>query len=311
MTQLAFIFPGQGSQHVGMLKDLISNYSIVRETFQEASYVLKYDLLKLVSNGPNEDLNKTCKTQPAILASSVALYRIWKQKGGEIPIFMAGHSLGEYSALVCAGVLNFTDTIKLVELRGKLMQESVKERIVAMQAIIGLSPLTIQQICKETKKNQVVSIANFNAPDQFIISGDKEAVDRASIICKLAGAKYTIPLVVSIPAHCMLMKSAAEKLEITLKKIIFKKPSISIINNVDVKIEYSIEAIRIALIRQMYNPVRWIDIIKLMAEKGITRLLEIGPGSILSNLTKRISKHLTSIAINDNNSLLIALDKDR
>ncbi|PPI86840.1 ACP S-malonyltransferase [Candidatus Pantoea edessiphila] len=308
MTQLAFVFPGQGSQHIGMLKDLIAKYPIARETFQEASYTLGYDLLKLVHQGPNEDLNKTCKTQPAILTASVAIYRIWKQQGGRTPVFMAGHSLGEYSALVCADVITFPDTIKVVEFRGKLMQEIVENRTSAMHAIIGLNEIKIQQICEETKKNQIVSIASFNATDQYVITGDKEAVERASIACKLAGAKYIIPLIVGIPAHCVLMKSAAIKLASELEKIIFKIPSISIINNVDVKIEYDISEIRSALVRQMYSPVRWSEIIKSMAKQRITILLEIGPGKVLSNLTKRISSNLTSISINNSHALSIALD---
>ncbi|MXP51002.1 ACP S-malonyltransferase [Pantoea sp. SoEX] len=311
MTQLAFIFPGQGSQYVGMLSDFIEKYSIARQTFQEASNILGYDLLRLVNQGPYEHLNCTWKTQPAILTSSIAIYRIWKQEGGKKPILMAGHSLGEYSALVCAGVIKFTDAIQLVEFRGKIMQELVKTRIGAMHAIIGLDEITIKRICKENKKNQVVSIANFNSQDQFVIAGDKEAVCRTSIACKLLGA-YVKPLMVSVPSHCILMRSAAKKLEIRLQEIKFAKPSISIINNVDVKIEYNEYAIRKALIRQMYSAVRWLEIIKFITKTaGITRLLEFGPGKILSQLNKRISKNLNSIAINDTSSLVIALNKNK
>ncbi|PPI88103.1 [acyl-carrier-protein] S-malonyltransferase [Candidatus Pantoea edessiphila] len=311
MTELAFVFPGQGSQHIGMLKDIIKKYSIAKETFQEASYILGYDLLKLINQGPIEDLNDTCKTQPAILAASIAIYRIWQQKGGSLPKLMAGHSLGEYSALVCADVIKFTDTVKLVEFRGKLMQQLVQKRKGAMKAIIGLDAITIQRICKENRKNQIVSIANFNSPDQFVIAGDKKAVDRTSIACKLAGAKQIIPLIITIPAHCLLMKSAASKLAIKLKKIKFKIPSIPVINNVDVQIEYDENAIRNALIRQMYSPVRWIEIIKLIAKKGITKILEIGPSRVLSNLSKRIADNLTYVAINNIDSLLIALEKNK
>ncbi|MBK4775350.1 [acyl-carrier-protein] S-malonyltransferase [Candidatus Pantoea edessiphila] len=310
MTQLAFVFPGQGSQYVGMLNDFLEKYSIARQTFQEASHILGYDLLRLVNQGPCKHLHYTWKTQPAILTSSIAIYRIWQHEGGRAPILMAGHSLGEYSALVCAGAIEFTDAIKLVEFRGRIMQELTKTRIGAMHAIIGLDRTTIEKICKKTKENQIVSIANFNSQDQFVIAGDKEAVYRASNACKSLGA-YVKHLMVGVPSHCMLMKSAAKQLENRLQKIKFMKPSISIINNVDVKIEDDEYAIRRALTRQMYSSVRWLEIIEYISKQGITILLEIGPGKILSRLNKRISKNLTSISINDTNSLMMALDKHK
>ncbi|HAI06967.1 MAG TPA: [acyl-carrier-protein] S-malonyltransferase, partial [Pantoea sp.] len=252
MTQFAFVFPGQGSQTVGMLADLAATYPQVEETFREASAVLGYDLWQLVSQGPAEELNKTWQTQPALLAASVAIYRVWRQQGGEQPSMMAGHSLGEYSALVCAGVLDFADAIKLVELRGKLMQEAVPEGTGAMQAIIGLDDASIRKACEESAQGQVVSPVNFNSPGQVVIAGNKEAVERAGAACKAAGAKRALPLPVSVPSHCALMKPAADKLAVALESITFNTPAVPVINNVDVKAETDAGAIRHALVRQLY-----------------------------------------------------------
>lgn len=310
MTQFAFVFPGQGSQSVGMLADLAAAYPLVEETFREASDTLGYDLWQLVSQGPVEELNKTWQTQPALLAASVAIYRVWQQQGGEQPVLMAGHSLGEYSALVCAGVLNFADAIKLVELRGKLMQEAVPEGTGAMQAIIGLDDAAIRLACEESAQGQVVSPVNFNSPGQVVIAGNKEAVERAGAACKAAGAKRALPLPVSVPSHCALMKPAADKLAIALQDITFNAPSVPVINNVDVKAESDADAIRHALVRQLYSPVRWTESVEAMASQGVTQLMEMGPGKVLTGLTKRIVDSLTAAAVNDTASLKSALGQE-
>lgn len=310
MTQFAFVFPGQGSQTVGMLADLAAAYPQVEETFREASAALGYDLWQLVSQGPAEELNKTWQTQPALLAASVAIYRVWQQQGGEQPSMMAGHSLGEYSALVCAGVLDFADAIKLVELRGKLMQEAVPEGTGAMQAIIGLDDASIRKACEESAQGQVVSPVNFNSPGQVVIAGNKEAVERAGAACKAAGAKRALPLPVSVPSHCALMKPAADKLAVALESITFNTPAVPVINNVDVKPETDAGAIRHALVRQLYSPVRWTESVEAMAAQGVNQLLEIGPGKVLTGLTKRIVDSLTAAAVNDSASLTAALGKE-
>ncbi|NQS80393.1 ACP S-malonyltransferase [Pantoea agglomerans] len=310
MTQFAFVFPGQGSQTVGMLTELAATYPLVEETFREASDALGYDLWQLVSQGPAEELNKTWQTQPALLAASVAIYRVWQQQGGEQPALMAGHSLGEYSALVCAGVLNFADAVKLVELRGKLMQEAVPEGTGAMQAIIGLDDAAIRKACEESAQGQVVSPVNFNSPGQVVIAGNKEAVERAGAACKAAGAKRALPLPVSVPSHCALMKPAADKLAVALESITFNAPAVPVINNVDVKAETDAAAIRHALVRQLYSPVRWTESVEAMAAQGVKQLLEMGPGKVLTGLTKRIVDSLTAAAVNDTASLTAALGKE-
>ncbi|KEY57656.1 ACP S-malonyltransferase [Serratia sp. DD3] len=307
MSQFAFVFPGQGSQTVGMLADLATQYPIVEQTFSEASAALGYDLWQLVQQGPVEELNKTWQTQPALLAASVAIFRVWQQQGGNMPTMMAGHSLGEYSALVCAGVLDFTAAIRLVELRGKLMQEAVPEGTGAMYAIIGLDNESIAKACEESAQGQVVSPVNFNSPGQVVIAGEKEAVERAGAACKAAGAKRALPLPVSVPSHCALMKPAADKLAVALQAVTFSAPQVPVVNNVDVRIETSPDAIRNALVRQLYNPVRWTESVQFMAADGVTLLLEVGPGKVLTGLTKRIVDTLAAAAVNDTASLAAAL----
>lgn len=310
MTDFAMVFPGQGSQAVGMLAELAEQYPIVTETFAQASDVLGYSLWDLVQNGPEEELNKTWKTQPALLAASVAIWRVWQEKQGKMPQMMAGHSLGEYSALVCAGVIDFAAAIKLVELRGQLMQEAVPAGTGAMYAIIGLDNDAIAKACEEAAQGQVVSPVNFNSPGQVVIAGNKEAVERAGVLCKEAGAKRALPLAVSVPSHCALMKPAADKLAVALQEIEFKQPEVQVVNNVDVIAQTDANAIRDALVRQLYNPVRWTESVEFIAEKGITQLLEIGPGKVLTGLTKRISKEMNAAAVNDIASLEAALGND-
>ncbi|VFS50413.1 Malonyl CoA-acyl carrier protein transacylase [Budvicia aquatica] len=258
--------------------------------------------------GPESELNKTWQTQPALLAASVAIWRVWQQQGGKMPAMLAGHSLGEYSALVCAGVLDFKDAIRLVELRGKLMQEAVPEGTGAMSAIIGLDNDAIAKACEESAQGQVVSPVNFNSPGQVVIAGNKEAVERAGIACKAAGAKRALPLPVSVPSHCALMKPAADKLAEALKLVTFNAPQITVINNVDVKAETDADAIRHALVRQLYNPVRWTETVERMAAENMTYLLEVGPGKVLTGLTKRIVDTLSAAPVNDPANLQSALE---
>ena len=309
MSKFAIAFPGQGSQSVGMLAELAEAYPIIKETFAEASAVLGYDLFELVMQGPVEELNKTWKTQPALLTSSVALWRLWQAQGGATPAVMAGHSLGEYSALVCAGALNFTDAVKLVELRGQAMQRAVPEGVGAMAAIIGLDNDSIAANCEKAAQGQVVSPVNFNSPGQVVIAGHKEAVERANVLMKESGAKRALPLPVSVPSHCALMKPAAEELAIALDKLEVKAPVIPVINNADVATVTDPAAIKDALVRQLYSPVRWTETVERMASEEITFEIEMGPGKVLSGLVKRIDKRVDGSAINDVAGLQDALSK--
>ncbi|MEG9531887.1 ACP S-malonyltransferase [Mannheimia indoligenes] len=306
MSKFAMVFPGQGSQAIGMLADLATQYPIVEETFKQASDVLGYDLWDLVQNGTAEDLGQTQRTQPALLAASVAIFRVWQEKYPELkPSVMAGHSLGEYSALVCAGVLNFQDAIKLVELRGNAMQEAVPAGSGAMYAIIGLDNEAIIKACEQaaTETGEIVSAVNFNSPGQVVIAGTKAAAEKAGELCKAAGAKRALPLAVSVPSHCALMKPAAEKLASALQNITLNQPLVPVINNVDVAVESDADTIRNALVRQLYSPVRWTETVEKMAQDGITTLYEIGPNKVLTGLTSRIVKELSAQAVNDVASL--------
>nr|WP_315541515.1 ACP S-malonyltransferase [uncultured Aggregatibacter sp.] len=304
MKKFAMVFPGQGSQTVGMLVELAGDYPIVQETFKQASEVLGYDLWQLVQEGPAEELNKTWQTQPALLTASVAVYRVWQQKYPALkPEVMAGHSLGEYSALVCAGVLDFQDAVKLVELRGKLMQQAVPEGTGAMYAIIGLDNDAIINACKQAEQGEVVSAVNFNSPGQVVIAGAKTAVERAAALCKEAGAKRALPLAVSVPSHCALMKPAADQLSVSLESITLKAPVVAVLNNVDVKAETDAVAIRNALVRQLYSPVRWTETVEKMAQNGVEVLVEVGPGKVLNGLAKRIVDSLQAVSVNDVKSL--------
>ncbi|UCQ28949.1 ACP S-malonyltransferase [Edwardsiella tarda] len=309
MSTFAMVFPGQGSQSVGMLADLAAHYPLVEQTFAEASEALGYDLWSLVQQGPAEALNKTWQTQPALLTASVAIYRVWQQNHGKQPAMMAGHSLGEYSALVCAGVIDFKQAVRLVELRGQLMQQAVPEGTGAMYAIIGLDNDAIAQACADAAQGQVVAPVNFNSPGQVVIAGNKEAVERAGAACKAAGAKRALPLPVSVPSHCALMKPAADQLAEALQAISFNAPLCPVINNVDVQAVSDADAIRDALVRQLYNPVRWTESVQQMSAEGVTQLLEIGPGKVLTGLTKRIVDTMTAAAVNDCASLSAALEQ--
>ena len=304
---LAFIFPVQGSQTIGMLSDFAEN-EIIRNTFFESSEVLGYDLWQLISEGPSEKLNQTNRTQPALLTASVALWRLWQERSQAKPKIIAGHSLGEYSALVCSGVISLPDGVKLVEKRGEFMQASVPEGIGAMAAVIGLEDNKIINACQQASKDQVVSAVNFNSPGQVVIAGNKEAVERAGEICKATGAKRVLPLPVSVPSHCALMKGAAEQLVKQFENITFNKPSIPVVNNVDVAVEDDVVAIKDALIRQLYNPVRWTETVETLAKQGIDTALEVGPGKVLQGLVKRIDKSIQCVSVNDEKSLSQAIE---
>ena len=299
MTRTACVFPGQGSQSVGMLKELADTHSSVVDTFTEASGALGYDLWELVQNDTDGKLNETHITQPALLTASVAVWRVIREQGLEVD-YLAGHSLGEYSALVCGGAMAFTDGVKLVEARGKFMQQAVPAGAGAMYAIIGLDDATIADICQQTAiaTGDVVAPVNFNSPGQVVIAGEKNAAEQAASACKDAGAKRALPLPVSVPSHCELMRPAADKLEEALADVSIAMPEINIVNNVDVNIETEPKAIRDALIRQLYCPVQWTRTVEYLAAAGVTRVIEVGPGKVLTGLNKRIDKSLDSLAVN-------------
>jgi len=296
---LAFVFPGQGSQSVGMLADLAEAYPVVKQTFEEASDALGYDLWALTQNGPAEELNQTDKTQPAMLAAGVAVWRIWCDLTIMRPAWMAGHSLGEYTALVCADAMAFGDAVKLVADRGRFMQEAVPEGVGAMAAIIGLEDHVVVNLCAEHAGNEVVSAANFNAPGQVVIAGHVAAVERVMAAAKEAGAKRALKLPVSVPSHCALMKPAAEKLGARLQDIKIESPQASLLHNVDVAAHSAPEVIKDVLQEQLYKSVRWVDVIRFMHDQGVQAIVECGPGKVLMGLNRRIVKDLGHFTMYD------------
>ncbi|MDP6967666.1 MAG: ACP S-malonyltransferase [Gammaproteobacteria bacterium] len=306
-STLAFTFPGQGSQAVAMLADL-ANQPIVTETFAEASTVLGYDLWDLVQNDDQGRLNQTHITQPALLTASVALWRLWCAHNGQQPAFMAGHSLGEYSALVCAGAIAFTDAVDLVRARGEYMQAAVPAGTGAMAAIIGLADEAIADACAAAAADEVVAPVNYNSPGQVVIAGQLGAVERAMLACKEAGAKRALPLPVSVPSHCALMQPAAEQLAIKLSTIEVSMPSIPVVHNVNAQIASNLDELVSNLVAQLHQPVRWTACVQNMAQQGIEVMLECGPGKVLTGLSKRIDKTIAAAAINDSASLQSALD---
>jgi [acyl-carrier-protein] S-malonyltransferase len=291
---LAFVFPGQGSQAIGMLAGLAQEHSLIADTFAEASEALGYDLWSLCQEGPEADLNRTDRTQPAILAASVALWRLWCANSEVRPAFVAGHSLGEYSALVAAEVIGFADALRLVERRGQLMQQAVPEGQGGMAAILGLEDQQIVEICARAAQGEVVSAVNFNAPGQVVIAGQASAVERAIEQCKAAGAKRAIALPVSVPSHCALMKPAAEQLSGDLDALSWQQPGITLVQNVSARPAADLDSLRQQLVEQLYNPVRWVESIEWMASQGVTDLVECGPGRVLSGLNKRCVKGLST-----------------
>lgn len=299
MTQknLAFVFPGQGSQKISMLAELAAQYPIVTQTFAEASSVLGYDLWALVQNGTQEDINLTERTQPLLLTASVAVWRVWNEKNGAQPALMSGHSLGEWSALVCAGVVAFTDAVKLVQQRGKFMQEAVPAGQGAMAAIIGLDDALIIEACKKAEQGEVVSAVNFNSPGQVVIAGTAAAVERASANCKEAGAKRALPLPVSAPFHTSLMRPAADRLAEQIAATQFNSPKIPVVHNVTAQTETNPEKIKALMIEQIYSAVRWVECVNAMSNLGINTTVECGPGKVLSGLNKRINGELITLSI--------------
>ncbi|MHB9798903.1 ACP S-malonyltransferase [Pseudomonas sp. MT3] len=293
-ASLAFVFPGQGSQSLGMLAELGAQHAIVRDTFAEASAALGYDLWALVQEGPEERLNQTDKTQPAILTASIALWRLWQAEGGVQPAYVAGHSLGEYSALVAAGSLAFADAVKLVERRGQLMQEAVPAGTGGMAAILGLEDADVLAACAEAAQGEVVSAVNFNAPGQVVIAGAAKAVERAIEACKARGAKRAVALPVSVPSHCELMRPAAERFAEAVEAVQWQMPQIALVQNVTAQVPADLAALKRDLLAQLYSPVRWVESVQLLAEKGVTGLVECGPGKVLAGLNKRCAKGVTT-----------------
>lgn len=286
-ASLAFVFPGQGSQSLGMLAELAEQYPLIGETFAEASQALGYDLWALVQGGPVENLNQTDKTQPAILTASVALWRLWLSEGGRQPAFVAGHSLGEYSALVAAGSIGLSDAAKLVERRGQLMQEAVPAGEGGMAAILGLSDDDVRAACGEAAEGQVVSAVNYNSPGQVVIAGAAAAVARAIEQCKAKGAKRALPLPVSVPSHCDLMRPAAERFVESVQAVAWKAPAIPVVQNVTATSAADLDTLKQNLLAQLYQPVRWVECVQALAAQGAVTLVECGPGKVLAGLNKR------------------------
>jgi [acyl-carrier-protein] S-malonyltransferase len=291
-----------------MLAELGAEHPIVIETFAQASEVLGYDLWDLVQHDKDGELNQTHITQPALLTASVALWRLWLNQGGIVPSVLAGHSLGEYSALVCAGALDFSDAVRLVEARGQFMQAAVPPGEGAMAAIIGMDDDAIAAACEASAQGQVVAPVNYNSPGQVVIAGSRSAVERAMVACKEGGAKRALPLPVSVPSHCALMLPAAEKLRTMLEGMQVRVPSIPVVQNVDAKVASSSEVIVNNLVAQLHQPVLWTNCVESIAASGVDLVVECGPGKVLNGLTKRINKTLQSASINDAASLAVTLE---
>ncbi len=327
---LAFVFPGQGSQSIGMLAELATACPQVHDTFAQASAVLGYDLWALVQSGPESELNQTHKTQPAMLAVGVAVWRAWQAQGGKMPIIMAGHSLGEYTALVCAGALDFDDAVRVVAERGRYMQDAVPAGQGAMAAILGLEDARVIQVCGDAaalpgaavapgvvppatlahpcaSHGEVVAAVNFNSPGQVVIAGSAAAVARAVDLAKQAGAKRAILLPVSVPSHCALMKPASEHLAALLQTIAIKPPTVPVLHNADVQAYNTAQQIRDALVRQLHNPVRWTETVRAMTSAGVKTLVECGPGKVLAGLNKRIDRNMAVLPVYDSGTLAEAL----
>lgn len=296
---LAFVFPGQGSQHLGMLSELADEHPIIERTFEEASDALGLDLWTMAQSGPDDALNSTENTQPALLTAGVALWRLWNQLDGATPSVMAGHSLGEYTALVCAGAIGFADGVRLVRARGQFMQQAVPAGSGAMAAILGLDDDAVAVACAAAAQGAVVAPVNYNCPGQVVIAGEKDAVERAMVACKDAGAKRAIPLPVSVPSHCELMKPAAEQMAESLVNIELRMPMIKVIQNVTAEAPADLEELKTNLLSQLYSPVLWTTSVRNMINSGVTTTLECGPGKVLAGLNKKIDRSLTVAAIND------------
>lgn len=300
---LAFVFPGQGSQSIGMLDQLATEYPLVQETFAEASEVLGYDLWDLVTSGPEAALNQTERTQPAMLAAGIAVWRVWQSLTNIQPDYLAGHSLGEYSALVASGALSFANAIKLVELRGQYMQQAVPEGQGAMAAILGLDDDAVKMICEQAAGDEVVEAVNFNSLGQVVIAGNVAAVTKATVLAKEQGAKRALMLPVSVPSHCALMKPAADMLSEALADMPVNETRMPVIHNVSVTPAQDEAGIKTSLAQQLYNPVRWVETVQWLSNQGVDKVVECGPGKVLAGLTKRIDKTVTGLPVFDQSSL--------
>lgn len=299
-SNISITFPGQGSQALGMLAALDASFPLVSQTFEEASDALGKDLWRLAQAGPEEALNSTENTQPVMLAAGVAVWRVWVSEGGAEPLFMAGHSLGEYSALVAAGAMEFAAAARIVALRGRLMQEAVPAGQGAMAALLGLDDGAVAEVCRKASVDgDTVEPANFNAPGQVVIAGHRTAVERATALAGDAGAKRAIVLPVSVPSHCRLMQPAAERLAAELAAVELTLPSFTVLHNADVGIAETEDGIRERLVAQLHQPVRWVETVRDMAEQGIENVLELGPGRVLTGLVKRIDRNLRALAVAD------------
>jgi len=301
MTHFSFIFPGQGSQSVGMMADF-NGHPLIQSTFNEASEVLNVDFWKMATE-PNEDINQTIHTQPILLTAGIATWRLWQSKTDKLPTYLAGHSLGEYSALVASNAIEFKDALKLVKYRAEVMQKAVPEGVGAMAAILGMTDQEVVDACKEAQENEVVEAVNFNSPGQVVIAGNVLAVERAIEIAKSNGAKRAILLPVSVPSHCSLMQKASEELRAYLDTVSIHKPNINIIHNVDVMTHDDANSIKDALSKQLCHPVRWVETIQKIASHQISDIAECGPGKVLTGLAKRISAELKGAALVSENAI--------
>lgn len=308
MQKFGFVFPGQGSQKLGMLSELGAHNPMILDTFAEASAELGVDLWAVCQLDRENILDRTDITQPAILTAAVALWRLWQSRGAPTPSILAGHSLGEYSALVCADVIDFSAAVRLVNKRGEFMQQAVPAGQGAMAAIVGLDDYRISEICASVAASGVVSAANFNSPGQTVIAGDRESVDRAMEACKAAGAKRALPLKVSVPSHCALMQPAAERLAAELERVEFRAAQIPVVQNVGAQIATGAAAIKTSLLQQLYEPVRWVDSIRLIHAGGIKTVVECGPGKVLCGLVKRIEPAMVCFGTEDSQSFQEAID---
>lgn len=308
MPKIGFVFPGQGSQKVGMLSALGQEYAVIQDTFKEASEAISVDLWEVAQLDQAELINQTHITQPVLLTASVAIWRLWAEQGGALPDLLAGHSLGEYSALACAQVLSLPDAVRLVHQRGKYMQDAVPAGTGGMAAILGLDDELITKICDEVAQGQVVAAANYNSTGQTVIAGDKAAVDRAMDACKEAGAKRALPLNVSVPSHCALMKPAADRLAAELESVEFKAPNVPVIQNTNGRVVKTPEDIKANLLKQLYMPVQWVDTIVCMRDLGIGHIVECGPGKVLGGLIKRIASDVECYSTEDIENFKKALE---
>ena len=309
MQKFGFVFPGQGSQKLGMLNGLAEQYPIIGQTFDEASQLIGKDLWEIAQHDSGNNLDQTQITQPVLLTASVAIWRLWQDQSATNPSILAGHSLGEYSALVCAGVLEFSDAVNLVRHRGEHMQQAVQPGQGAMAAIVGLDDHKIKEICSEVAQEQVVSAANYNSPGQTVIAGDTDAVTRAMQACKNAGAKRALPLKVSVPSHCALMREAAENLAILLDSVKFNPATIPVVQNVNAQIAVNADEIKQNLVQHLYMPVLWLDSINLIHKSGVNLLVECGPGRALCGLVKRIQPDIICFGSENSQSFTQAIDE--